>query len=194
MKEKVDRRTLRTWVVVGVFAVLLAYVLLVESKRDTPPAEDATPTPYPILQYDLGEITGVRITDGQQTLRLAYVDGGWQIVESPAGQEAGPADPSTVSISIIQLGELAAKEQVIAQVDDGTTYGLSPQALTIAAQTATGEQNEIHVGRRTPDGTSFYVQKSGEPALYIVASYKLEAFFDWLINPPFQPTPVPDAQ
>lgn len=194
MKKGLNGRTLRTLVVVAVFCALLAYVLLVESKRETPPAEDATPTPYPILQYEFGEMTGVRVTDGRNTLRLERREQEWQIVESPTDQGMGPADPSTVSIQVLQLGELQAKQQVLEQMTDPATYGLAPQALSIVAETASGGQAQIHIGRKTPDGTSFYVQREGDPALYIVASYVIEPFFDWLLDPPYQPTPSPDAQ
>jgi hypothetical protein len=47
------------------------------------------------------------------------------------------------------------------------------------------------IGRQTPDGTAFYLQRAGDPRLYIVDHYKIQALYDWLADPPYAPTPAP---
>jgi len=194
MKVKLDGRTLRTLIVVAVFGVLLAYVLLIDNQREPPPPEDATPTPYPILQLGVGELAGVRASDGQRTLRFEREEEGWQIVESPTGQGPGEMDLSAASVSLAELSGLAAKEQILEQVADPAPFGLAPPALTLAAWDQSGQEVQLQIGRKTPDGTSYYVQRQGDPALYIVASYKISPFFEWLADPPYLPTPTADAQ
>jgi hypothetical protein len=94
-----------------------------------------------------------------------------------------------------ELARLEAR-RVVMEVERGATsdlatYGLDSEALTLTVETRTGDERRIYVGRETPDGTAFYVQREGDPRLYIVSHYMLEPFFGWLSDPPYRPTPTP---
>ena len=54
---------LRTLLVLAAFVALLAYVLLVELKREPPPDPEATPTPWPILGWAIDDLRTVRLHD-----------------------------------------------------------------------------------------------------------------------------------
>ena len=82
---------------------------------------------------------------------------------------------------------------MLEEVSDPATYGLAPAALTVDIHTQAGGKERILVGRRTPDGASFYVQREGDPRLYIAPVYPLDGLFEWLTDPPTLPTPTPDA-
>jgi hypothetical protein len=82
---------------------------------------------------------------------------------------------------------------VLEEVSDPGTYGLAPPALTVDIHTQAGGKERILVGRRTPDGASFYVQREGDPRLYIAPVYPLDDLFEWMTDPPTLPTPTPDA-
>jgi hypothetical protein len=184
---KLGHNTLRTVIVVAAFVILLGYVLLVEGKRPPPPAQDATPTPTGLLELQAQDIVAITITDEQQTVRLGRQTEGWEIAKD------GPADAGKVDFAVAELASLDAKQRVSDQMDDPATFGLANRAWTITIETLSGEQTHIRVGRETPDGTAFYVQREDDPALYIVAHFKIAPFYDWLTEPPFQLTATPGA-
>ena len=93
------KRWRTTSIVLALFAVLLAYVLLVEVKRDPPPPEDAAPTPVPVLDMALDEVRALRVSDGARTLRVENRGLEWVITEP----DEGPADAYEVFMPINDL-------------------------------------------------------------------------------------------
>jgi hypothetical protein len=177
-----------TLIVLGIFAALLAYILLVETKRE-PPDEDAAPTPVPILAIDADDLQAIDISDGERALRMERRADGWRIT----APDDAAVDESTLGLPLADLTQLEARMVVSDEVTDPATYGLDQGALTLSIETRSGEKERISVGRKTPDKTAFYVQHEGDPRLYISYAYELQPFFDWLSKPPYQPTPTPSA-
>lgn len=186
------KRWRTTLILLGIFALLLVYVLLFERKREPPPSPGATPspTPSPLVDVTRDEIRALHITWANSEVRIE---------PSPTGEQAGwqitvpqiaPADTYGISWPIDELASLSAKRTILERVDDPAQYGLGPEALTLDIETA---ERTVHlsVGRETPDGTSFYVQVEGDPQLYIVDHYKIAPLFEWVAEPPYQPTPTP---
>jgi hypothetical protein len=189
------KRWRATLILLGVFVALLAYVLAVEVKKDAPPEQEGTaePTPVPLLDVSTGDVRAVRIESdrpGVTALRLAYQEGEWQITEPGAS----PADTYTVSWAVGELARLEARLIVDEAPSDLGVYDLSPPRLTLTIEIQGGLDEQLSVGRETPDGTAFYVQRLGDPRVYIVGHYKLEPFFEWLVAPPLPPTPTPGAK
>lgn len=180
------KRWRATLIVVGVFLALLAYVLLVEREREPPPAPGATasPTPAPVLALPANDLRAIQVGDGARTLRLARTDDGWTV-------DGRPADAYAIDWRIDQLAALPARLIVAEQVDDLATYGLADPALTLTLELASGAEEQVHIGRETPDGTARYVQRAGDPRLYIVEEFYIEAYLEWLDQPPDAPTPTP---
>jgi hypothetical protein len=183
------KRSRSTIIAVAILVALLAYVLLVESKKDPPPSAGTTPspTPVPVLDIDLGEVRSVGVTDGQRTLRLVRQDGEWRLAEP----EDAPADAYAVGWTVDELIHLDARTVVLDKVEDLATYGLDPPALILDVERVDGTVDRFHVGRETPDGTTFYLQHASDPRLYIVEHYRIEPLFEWLAQPPYLPTPTP---
>lgn len=180
---------MRTLLVVAAFAALLAYVLLAEMKREPPADPDATPTPVPILGWQIDDLQAVQFTDGERTVRLEREGEGWRILRPP-DTEGVPANPRTVYFPFHELAGLDAREPLEAEGSDLATYGLDVPALTVTVETRSGAER-VYVGRETADGTAFYVQREGDPGLYVVDHYKFEYLFEWLSAPPYQATPTP---
>ena len=180
-----------TLVVLGIFGALLAYVLLVEVKKEPPAEDNALPTPIPILELEADGLEAVHIDDGTHTLRLERGAGqeGWRVSEP----EDRPADTDDVSTLLRSLARLDARQVVLEEVSEPATYGLAPPALTVDIHAQDGEKERILVGRRTPDGVSFYVQREGDPRLYITPVYPLDHLFEWMTDPPYLLTPTPGA-
>jgi hypothetical protein len=179
----------RTWLVVGAFCILLAYMLLVEARRAPPPDPETTPTPWPILGWEIDDLEAVQFSDGQRTVRLEREGDRWRIVQPP---EAGgaPADPRTVYFAFFELASLKARAPLSSPDPDPATYGLDVPALTVNVEARSG-RGQVHVGRQTADGTAFYVRREGDPQLYVVDYYKFEYLFKWLSDLPYEATPAP---
>jgi len=200
------KRWRTTLILLGVFVLLLAYVLIFERQREPPPNPGATPspTPSPLIDVARDEIRALHITWGNSEVRIepsprneeeipsaprdTDEQGGWQITLP----QPGPADTYNISWPIDELAGLSAKRTILENVDDPAQYGLGPDALTLDIET-TERTVRLSVGRETPDGTAFYVQVEGDPRLYIVDHYKIAPLFEWVVQPPYQPTPTPAA-
>ena len=182
------KRWVATLIVLVVFAALLAYVILVESKTTSPPEPGATPSPTPasVLNLLMDDVRAVRITDSARALRFAHDSTGWRMTEP----KDADVDTYTVFLQMDELVHLDARLIVSEETSDLQTFGLDPAALTLVIESQDGSEEWIHVGRETPDGTTFYVLHDGDPRLYIVDHYKIEPFFEWLSSPPYPPTPT----
>jgi hypothetical protein len=178
------KRWKTTLIMGAIFAALLAYVVLVETKREPPP------TPFSIVDFALDEVKALRLTDGERTLRMVHEGADWRIVEP----ENAPADAYDVYLPIDDLVHLDARIVVSDEVDDLAAYGLDPPVLTLEVERADGTEEQFYIGRETPDGTAFYLQRAPDERLYIVDHYKIEPFFEWLSSPPYQPTPTPATE
>jgi hypothetical protein len=172
---------------VAAFTALLAYVLLVELRREPPADPDATPTPVPILGWQIADLQAAEFTDGERTVRLEREGEGWRVL-LPPDAESAPANPHTVYFAFHELASLDAREPIEGKDLDLATYGLVPPALTVTVETRSGRER-VYVGRETADGTAFYVQREGDTALYVVDHYKFEYLFEWLSAPPYRATP-----
>jgi hypothetical protein len=188
LNDKFRATALRTLIVVVLFGALLAYVLLVEAKKAPPTIGTPTPTPPTILS--VGDLREVRATDGTRSLRLVRSEDKWYLVD-PATGERTEADPYDVTMVTDELVRLEAQERISDQVPDPATYGLDTAWLVVTLVNASGDEVQVNVGRSTPDGGSRYVQVQGDPALYVVAQYKVEPLYNWLSEPPYLPTPTP---
>ena len=175
-----------TIIVVALFVALLAYVLLVERKREPSPSVSEatpTPTPLPLLNLMVDDIQAVEIGDGSRTLRLEQRADGWQI----GGEQSTLADSNTVFIAVNALTQLSAGRILLERVDDGTQYGLTPPRLSLEITLRSGGYRRLGIGKQTIDGMWYYVQMENDPRLYLVRQYVLQPFFNWLDKPPYPP-------
>jgi hypothetical protein len=203
------RRWRTTLIVLGVFAALLLYVVLFEARREPPAEPGARPSPTPASVLDLAadDVRALHIAAGDRSLSLLRQEGAWAIaVPDGAASEAVPAEPS-IYWSVDEILRLQARRIVAEQATDLAQYGLdeprqtvgTPRssvaragpAMTVAVETASGASELLRVGRETPDGTAYYLQRDGDPRLYIVDHYKVQTLYDWLADPPYAPTAVP---
>ena len=177
-------------IVLGVFAALAAYVLLVEVKRQPPAEPGATPTPLPLLNIDIENVQSLDIVAKDKSLHIEHPGQEWQII-SPDVATPKVADPYVVHLAVDDLAHLPASQVLLEQTINLAQYGLEPVLLTLTLTARTGEQTRFFVGKQTTDEASYYVQRAGEPRVYLVNQYTLQPFFNWLDAPPYEPTPVP---
>jgi hypothetical protein len=144
---------------------------------------------------NIGDVQSLQISDGERMLQIAHKELEWWIGKGdkdPQEQDSVLADPYIVHLSVDDLTHLTAQRTLLEKVSDREQYGLEPASLVLRVATYSGEQQEIHIGKQTPDNSSYYVQLPGDPRLYLVHQYTLQPFFEWLKEPPYQPTPTPE--
>jgi hypothetical protein len=133
------------------------------------------------------DLSDIHVTDGISVTHIERTGTNWHVLEP----QEGIADPRTIYWPLLELASLEARLLVSAQVEDKAAYGLDVPSLTISIETRSGERAQLHAGRETPDGTAFYLQRDGDPRLYVVDHFKIELFQEWLSAPPFKATPAP---
>lgn len=192
------RRWRTTLIVLGVFAALLLYVILFEARREpsAEPGARTSPTPASVLDVAADDVRALHIAAGDRALSLARQDGEWAILPPGTGAAAGAsseATPAGASIywSIDEILRLQARRIVAEEATDLAQYGLDAPAMTVTIEITGGASEQLLVGRETPDGTAYYLQRAGDPRLYIVDHYKVQTLYDWLAEPPYAPTSPP---
>lgn len=193
------RRWRTTLIVVGVFAALLLYVVLFEARREPPAEQGAQPSPTPasVLDVDTDDVRALHIAAGDRSLSLIQQDDGdWAVVPPGTGAASGAAAeavPAETSIywSVDEILRLQARRIVAEEATGLAEYGLDGPAMTVTIEMAGGAGEQLLIGRETPDGTAYYLQRAGDLRLYIVDHYKIQTLYDWLADPPYAPTPTP---
>jgi hypothetical protein len=192
------RRWRTTLIVLGAFAALLLYVVLFEARREPPaePGAQPSPTPASVLDISTDDVRALRIAAGDRSLSLVQQEGKWAIAALATGaapeasSEAVLADAS-IYWSVDEILRLQARRIVAEDATDLAQYGLDTPAMTVAIEMAGGASEQLLIGRETPDGTAYYLQRAGESRLYIVDHYKIQTLYDWLADPPYASTPAP---
>jgi hypothetical protein len=192
------RRWRTTFIVAGAFVALLLYVVLFEARREPPaePGAQPSPTPASVLDLVVDDVQALHIAAGDRSLSLVRQNGEWAIAPAGTGAalEASPeAAPAEASIywSIGEILQLEARLVVVEGAADLAQYGLDVPAMAVTIETASGASEQLLIGRQTPDGTAYYLQRAGDLRLYIVDHYKIQTLYDWLADPPYAPTPAP---
>ena len=80
------------------------------------------------------------------------------------------------------------------QIEALGTYGLDNPAYTLEFTTSAGKTHEIEVGGQNPGGAAYYVRVDDSNDVYLIPSYVLDPFFEFLVTPPYiEPSPTPSA-
>jgi hypothetical protein len=173
-----------TLVLIGVLAVLAVVVLLV-SKRPAPPEEGAVPTPSPLWTFSGGDVTAITVTMGLERVAVRH-DPRWRMVQ-PAEGEADEARLIDLSYKLADLRYTRA----LADVESLATYGLQPAQVQATLAFSDGTKIDLSIGTTNPGGESSYVQKAGDPQVYLVSATDLQGLLDLVNSPPYAPTPAP---
>ena len=181
-----------TWIIVLIFAVLLAAVFLWQRSQDEKAAE-ATPDVSEIAAGDQylfnveGEIAGLRIEHvSDKAVGLAKDETGqWMLT----GASPSPLDSAAMDSVMGDLAMLSVVStlQNPPQLED---LGLNPPSYRILVTLRNGDQLIASVGKVTPTGSGLYVL-SGDRRVLIVSEYSLQSILDLVDNPPYPPTPYP---
>jgi hypothetical protein len=181
-----------TWVVLLIFAVLLAAVLLWQRSQDQKAAE-ATPMGTEAVAdaqylFDIeGDVAGLRIEHvGVKAVDLEKDETGQWMLK---GASPSPLDSAAMDSAI---GDLAVISVVstLQNPPEPEDLGLNPPSYRILVTLRNGDQLIASVGKVTPTGSGYYVL-SGDRRVLIVNEFSLQSILDLVDNPPYPPTPYP---
>ena len=132
---------------VGVAALLAAYLLLVPAPAPAPLAE-------PLLTVPIASVDTVELRWPDRPLRLHRADTGWRLND-------GASVPSDMVDDL--LGTLATLRpmETLRSSDDTAEYGLDARALTVVVSAGGVDVLRLRIGDRNPAWTGVYVQSSG---------------------------------
>jgi hypothetical protein len=174
-----------TWIVVLIFAALLASVFLWQRSQDQKTSQ-ATPTsegaPEAQFMFDLeGEIAGLRLERvGEKSVELLRDENGqWTLSGSPNLAIDG-AEMDGIAGQLAAL-PLVSTLQNIPELQD---LGLDPPSYRILVVLRDGSQLVASVGKATPTGSGYYVLTS-DRRVYIANEFSLQPILDLIDNPPY---------
>lgn len=183
-----------TWVVLLVFAVLLAVGFFWQRSQDQKLSE-ATPTPAETTEkqflFDIaGEVSSLRIEHvGEKSIELVKDENGqWGVAGSPDTA----IDSASIEAAVGQLSTmpLVSTLQNIPQLQD---LGLEPPAYRVLVIQKDGTQSMASVGNPAPTGSGYYVLTS-DRRVYIVNEFSLQAILDLVDQPLPAPYPQPGGE
>lgn len=176
-----------TLALVGILALLAAYVFLVESKREPPPEEGAQPTPAPLWEFGGGDVTKITVTRGEQTTAVERDAGDveWRMT-APEEREA---DSARLTGLVYRVAS-AKFTRAMADVGDVAAFGLQEPEVQVTLVLSDGTTINAGLGAENPRGTARYLQQEGDPLVYLVAIGDVDGLLRLLDEPPYPPTPT----
>ncbi len=176
-----------TLVLVGVLAALTVIVLLVQ-RLPAPSGEGASLTPAPLWTFSGSDVVGITVTVGLERAAAYGGAGDWRVLQ-PAEGEADEARLIRLSSDLASL----QYTRVLADVDNLAEFGLQPPQAQATLVLSDGTTLDLFIGTTNPGGASRYVQKAGDPKVYLVSAYMLQNLLDLTTSPPYAPTPIPTS-
>jgi hypothetical protein len=183
-----------TWILVGLFVVVLAVALYLQRSGRQAEAQ-ATHTPgIAYLFEDLGgEVQRLRIAAaGGDTVEVAGgAEGSWTLVESAGLQ----ADEARIDSAVSQLQNL----RIVSELENPPPVGevsLDPPAYRLAVTTADGREHVAFIGDLTPIESGYYAHRDGGPVV-VVSKFPVDSLLGLLETPPVvteTPTATPEAE
>lgn len=177
-----------TLVLVGIAAALAAYIFLVEAKREPPPEqqEGTSPTPAPLWALKADDLIEITVARGEQTTTVVRSDGEW-LVTAPEESEADGARVDGVAFQVVNMESTRA----LADVGDLADFGLEEPEIRVTLVLSDATTVNLAIGDENPRHTARYVQKEGDPLVYLVFTSSVNGLIELVDNPPYPPTPVP---
>ena len=152
-----------TWYFLGIFAVLLAAVVLVPKWQQSHP--QPTPTSAPvnpeIIPSSKGKITEITVSDttGQLVTLQAREKNQWSVIQ-PAGLEWS-ADQVNGAANGLDTGRVLSE---LTTQPPASAMGLDKPPYTVTVKLDSGEETTLKIGNLTPAGNAYYAQIDNEPA------------------------------
>ncbi len=181
-----------TWIVLGIFILLVAFVLIFQRYQANQPDNTATATPTTpaTYLYNLGNvlISHIKIADKSGKYVDMYKDpmtGKWAIEGVPP-EAADSSQIEALSSQLLGVQVLDTLTQTLSMA----AVGLDTPAYTITLTTSAGTQDISYIGMQTAIGTGYYVRDGTGPVM-IVDKTTIDSILAMLTTPPMLPTATP---
>jgi len=141
---------------IGVFALLAAYLLLVPAPA--PPALEE-----PLLTVPTDSVDALEVSWPDRQLRAHRNDGGWRLND-------GAAVPSDMVQDLLATLSTLRPMETLRSGDDVADYGLDARAPTLIVSAGGTDVLRLRIGDRNPAWTGVYVQRSGSQDVVVVGA------------------------
>lgn len=182
-----------TWIVLIFFVILLAGTLYWQrTKQQSEPTVTPTAALGNERLFNLGSasVSGLFIRDEQgKSVSYERSETGTWSMTAPVLQEIESFKLQTA------LTDLLSARILSTLGEDASLFnlGLQPEKYRLLLSLDNGKQMTINIGNPTSIDSGYYVLTSDTDSVYVVSKTNLDTVMDLLVNPPYLPTPTPDA-
>jgi len=195
-----NRRT--TWILVGLAALLAAYVWYsgrpkgnAAAGTETPSVPTPIPGSGPLFDTTAEQITGMWMVDMAANRSVALskdAQGNWQVT-SPTVR---PADQTQAQSWASQFANVYVST-VITTATDLTPFGVLSPTYALGVKLVDGSNVRVSMGDKAPTGSGYYVLRDGESNAVVVNTSAMDGLVALLNLPPYAvptapPTPTVD--
>ena len=157
----------------GALIILLAaYSLftLSEKKKGTGAKEKNSyeaPESWELTKLDEADIRSLTLENTKGVFSLVKSGDDWKV----EGREALRLNPQAVASFVMSSSRIISFEQISPDSSNAGEYGLIEPAALLTIDKTDDSLIRIHIGSATPSGKGHYVQKEGDPAIYLISSF-----------------------
>jgi len=183
-----------TWIVLGLFVVVIGFALIFERFQANKTELTATATPaaaavklYDVTNSQVNEI--IIAAGGGDKIDLYRVPetSNWAITDVPVDQaDAAQIDSISQQLLSLQIQETFTQTLALASI------GLVTPTYTITMTTTDGNQIITEIGSPNAIGDGYYVRVDSGPVV-LVDKLVMDDVISLLTEPPMLPTPTPEV-
>jgi len=179
-----------TWILLGLFGIVLLGAWLFQNWRQKEAATQPTPTAAAgesLFDISGSEIASLKIESrAGNRLALGRDDQGMWVVKEP---EERAADIASVEAGITQL--ISLRGNILnRQETDLSVYGLADPLYVVTVSMNGGNQFVLAIGDLTPTENGYYAQMDGGP-VRVITKYNIDPIGNMFENPPYKETLTP---
>jgi hypothetical protein len=178
-----------TWIVLGIFAAVLAFTIWWASRPSQGIEGQATPAAGPLWELDTAQVRSIRLenlTDGEAMEVMRDPLDVWRVVEPVTGR----ADAARVEQALSSLAS-PQPQTILSSVQDLEPYNLATPERRVTITMKDGTDYRFDVGRATPTGSGIYIRVEDAEDVVVLSQYVLEDVLGLLDEVPLVPTATP---
>ena len=183
------KRSLKTIILLCVLAVCVGgYLLISNQTSQTTTAATENKESVALTEHTADDLTALSWTADEGTLRFTKSDAGWRY----DADSALPVNETTLDGLADKVVALTA-DRSVDNVTDLSIYGLSEPSFTVTAEWSDGTSTAYALGDATAFADGYYVSRSGDSKIYIVAT-SLKTTFNKTLNSLTVKETIPTAE
>jgi len=182
-----------TWIILGVFiVVLVGFLLLQNVEIDSTETPEPTSTPAPALRsFDDQDLKAIVLEkSGSQTIKLEKIDTlEWIITTHPDGQvTAGNVEEILSYLSNLELISILSSTPSLEEI------GLDEPVNTLRFEYEDGTSYTITIGMVTTLNDGYYAQVDDYEMAVVLPLYNIDLVISLMNNATLPPTPTPTVE